>query len=128
MTGKILNHRSGIISGVAAVYRDVEGILAEGKLFLKHQKTKKYKSSDHKVATGSAISPSGELRVKNAKRKEILDILKGRRVEDLGLKEAQSLIGKLVSQRQNEAKFFNNLYLRARERLRVLERRKKKTH
>ncbi len=102
--------------------RDIGNIMAEVDLSLKTNKTKKYSPSEYKSATGSAISPAGDILVKNEKRKEIVDLLKGRRVETLSLKESRTLFGKLTSQRQNEGDFFSGVYTRCKKRLRKLER------
>ena len=77
---------------------------------------------DYKPITGSSVSPDGNIYVQNAKRKEILDLLKNRKVEALNLSENRQLLGKLVSQRQNEEGFFENLYDRCKKRLRTLEK------
>jgi hypothetical protein len=104
----------------------IQAIAKSVELSLKTKKTKKYNPSEHKIITGSAISPDGDIRVKNEKRKEIVDILKGGRVEDLNLKETRSLLGKLTSQRQNEKDFFDGVYSRSRAHLKKLEARKSK--
>jgi RNA-directed DNA polymerase len=106
--------------------KDISDIVKAVGLTLKADKTREYFPSEYKVATGSAISPSGEIRVKNEKRKEILDIVEGRRVENLPLKHAKSLLGKLTSQRQNESDFFHPMYLRCKARVQQLERKKAK--
>lgn len=102
--------------------RDVTKIMAEVCLTLKASKTKKYKLKDFKTVTGSAISPDGRIVVKNEKRKEIIDLLKNKKVEDLRLREARQLFGKLVAQRQNETAFFENVYQRCKVHLRKLEK------
>ena len=94
--------------------RDINRLLAGVDLRLKAKKTKRYAIHEHKTVTGSAISPEGDILVRNAKRKEILDILADRRVEDLSLTEARSLFGKLASQRQNEPAFFESMYCRSK--------------
>ena len=103
--------------------KDIGKIVNSVSLSLKEEKTKEYLPDEYKVATGSAISPSGEIRVKNQKRKEIIDLLKGRRVETLQLKPAKTILGKLTSQRQNEPDFFNTIYERCKVRVQTLEQR-----
>lgn len=103
--------------------QDIRKIMAEVDLALKASKTKKYRPTEYKIATGSVISPEGEILVKNEKRREILDLMRGRRVETMSLKELRQLLGKLTSQRQNEGIFFENVYGRCKKRLRELERR-----
>lgn len=105
---------------------DIQKIMKEVDLSLKPNKTKKYSSTEFKTATGSAISPDGTILVKNEKRIEILNLLGNRRVEQLNLAEARTLMGKLVSQRQNENDFFNDMYVRCKKRLQKLERKKKR--
>lgn len=103
--------------------KDIKAIMSEVHLSLKANKIKKYSANDYKVVTGTAISPSGGLKVKNQKRAEILALIEGRRVEDLDLKETRSLFGKLNAQRQNEGGFFQNVYERSKKRLVKLEKR-----
>lgn len=105
---------------------DIQNIMKEVDLSLKPNKTKKYGSTEYKTATGSAISPDGDILVKNEKRIEILGLLGKRRVEQLNLAEARTLMGKLASQRQNENDFFNDMYMRCKKRLQKLERKKKR--
>jgi RNA-directed DNA polymerase len=104
--------------------KDIGKIVNSVALSLKHEKTKEYLPLEYKVATGSAISPTGEIRVKNQKRKEIIDILKGRRVETLPLKIARALFGKLTSQRQNEGDFFPSVHMRCKKRVQKLQKRR----
>lgn len=101
--------------------RHINKILSRVELRLKAKKTKRYSKGEFKIVTGSAISVSGDIRVRNAKRKEILDIIARRRVENLSLQEARSLFGKLAAQRQNEAEFFDQVYHRCKARIRHLE-------
>lgn len=105
---------------------DIQKIMSKVDLSLKITKTKKYSSSEYKIATGSAISPDGTLCVKNEKRKEIFDLLKGRQIEQLPIKETRQVLGKLVAQRQNEEDFFEGAYIRCRKRLIKLECRNKR--
>lgn len=100
--------------------RDIQKIMAEVELCLKTSKTKKYLAADYKIVTGSAISPVGDLRVKNQKSKEILDLLEGRQIERLPLRDARMIQGKLVAQRQNNPIFFNSVYTRLKKRLKEL--------
>ena len=102
--------------------KTVNNVLRKVDLRLKAKKTKRYNSREFKVVTGIAISPSGEFRVKNAKRKEILDILDGRAVENLSHKETLSLLGKLSAQRQIEPAFFDSMHRRCKYHLRQLTR------
>lgn len=102
--------------------KDIGKIVNSVSLSLKQEKTKEYLPSEYKVATGSAISPSGKILVKNQKRKELIDLLKGRRVEALPLKPAKTILGKLTSQRQNEPDFFTSVYERCKVRVQALER------
>jgi len=104
--------------------QDIGKIVNTVALSLKEEKTKEYLPSEYKVATGSTISPTGEIRVKNQKRKELIDLLKGRRVEALQLKPARTILGKLTSQRQNEPGFFSSVYARCKIRVQMLEKRK----
>ena len=94
--------------------RDINNILAAVELRLKPSKTKRYSAAEYKIVTGSAISPQGTILVRNAKRREMLNLISGRRVEDMSLKEARSLFGKLASQRQNEPAFFDSMYGRCK--------------
>lgn len=103
---------------------DIKKITGEVALSLKTEKTKRYTPSEYKTVTGSAISPDGRILVKNAKRQEIVALLKDKRVERLQLKETRVLVGKLASQRQNESNFFQGVYSRARGHLRKLEKRR----
>jgi len=96
---------------------DIDRIMAQVSLTLKKKKTKIYGKSDFKIVTGSAISPSGEMRVKNIKRLEILRFMRSRSVESLSIKETRQLQGKLTSQRQNEAGFFEDVYQRVKRHL-----------
>lgn len=105
--------------------KDIQKIMTEVDLFLKPSKTKRYGSKEYKTATGSAISPDGNILVKNEKRIEILNLLGKRRVEQLNLAEIRTLMGKLTSQRQNENDFFNDMYIRCKKRLKQLEQRKR---
>jgi RNA-directed DNA polymerase len=106
--------------------QDIEKIMSKVALSLKTNKTKKYGKNEYKTATGSALSPQGNILVKNEKRKEIIDLLKGRRVEKLSLRETRQLFGKLTSQRQNENDFFGNMHSRCKKHLQKLERAKRK--
>lgn len=106
---------------------DVQGIVRKVDLSLKTKKTRKYTAIEYKITTGSAISPDGRILVKNEKRKEILDLLKGKRIEALSLKETRTIFGKLVSQRQNEKDFFDSVYFRLKKRLKILEKSAKKS-
>lgn len=104
--------------------KDIKEILSEVDLRLKVNKTKKYCRDNYKIVTGSVVSPKGEIKVKNKMRKEVLDLLKYKRVEDLSLKETRQLFGKLISQRQNEEGFFENIFLRCKIHLKKLENKK----
>lgn len=104
---------------------DIQKIMNGVDLSLKSNKTKKYGLAEYKTVTGSAISPDGDILVKNEKRKEILDLLGKRKVEQLNLAESRTLMGKLSSQRQNENDFFNGMFVRCKKRLRNLEQRKR---
>ena len=75
---------------------------------------------EYKTVTGSAVSPDGNILVRNAKRTEILDLLADRRVEDLSLKETRTIFGKLASQRQNESTFFGSMHARCKAHLKRL--------
>lgn len=107
--------------------QDIEKMMRAVDLGLKTNKTKKYGVKEYKTATGVAISPEGELFAKNAKRKEIIDALSGKRVEQLSLKESRQLLGKITSQRQNEPDLFENLYKRCKLHLRKLEQARNKS-
>lgn len=102
----------------------VNKMLKSVDLRLKMKKTKRFSRREYKIVTGSGISPTGRIKVKNEKRKEILDLIKHRRIEDLSLKEARSLFGKLASQRQNEPAFFSQIYNRCKAHIRMLSARK----
>lgn len=102
--------------------RDIAKIMAEVSLNLKAKKTKKFGATDYKTVTGTAISPANEILVKNEKRKEIVDLLGSRKVEDFKLKEARQLFGKLTAQRQNEPAFFEGLYARLKAHVGKLDR------
>ena len=104
--------------------KNVGNIVNSVSLTIKEEKTKKYSPNEYKVATGSAISPNGIVLVKNEKRKEIMDIVNGRTVENLPPKIVKQLFGKLTAQRQNEPDFFSNMYERCRVRVRELEKRR----
>lgn len=101
---------------------DIAEIMDEVDLALKTKKTKKYSPSQYKTATGSAISPDGKVLVKNVKRKEILDLIVGKKVENLPLKQTRQLFGKLTSQRQNEPHLFENIFARCKKHLQSLEK------
>ena len=100
--------------------RDINKVLTAVDLRLKTNKTKRYTSAEYKTVTGSAISPQGEILVRNTKRREILDLLFGRRIEETSLKEARKLFGRLVSQRQNEPDFFDSMYVRCKAHIKRL--------
>lgn len=102
---------------------DIDKILRSVQLNLKMNKTKRYGVKEHKIITGTALTPTGLPRVRNAKRYEIVSILRGRVVEDLDLREARSLFGKLASQRQNEPDFFQHMFIRCKNHIRNLTRR-----
>lgn len=102
--------------------KDISKIMTEVELSLKAKKTKIFTSKEYKTVTGTAISPAGEILVKNEKRKEIVDLLRERKVEDFRLKEARQLLGKLTAQRQNEADFFDSVYERCKQRVKKLEK------
>lgn len=104
---------------------DVQKIMKNVDLSLKPKKTKKYGANEFKTVTGSAISPDGNILVKNEKRYEILTMLGKRRVEQLDLAETRTLMGKLTSQRQNEPDFFSDMHIRCKKRLQKLERKQK---
>lgn len=106
--------------------KDIAKIMANVELSLKPSKTKFYNRGEYKTATGSAISPSGELLVKNKKRMEILKILKSKKVETLPLADLRSVVGKISSQKQNEGSFFEDMYRRGRARLRKLEEKERR--
>lgn len=106
---------------------DISKIATEVGLSLKPSKTKKYTAKEYKTITGSVISPTGEILVKNAKRKEIIEILRGKKIEDLSLNEARTLLGKVTSQRQNQSDFCINVYLRCKNHLRHLEKQERRT-
>ena len=99
---------------------DIDQMLAEVELRLKMKKTKRYAAHEFKTVTGSAVSPTGGISVMNAKRQEILNLVANRRIEDLDIKEARSLFGKLASQRQNEPDFFQSMYGRCRAHIKRL--------
>lgn len=103
----------GWVRTLLRIFRSVD-------LSLKSSKTKRYGPREFKVVTGSVIAPTGELRVRNAKRHEILLMLGSRRIEELSLDEARSLLGRLTSQRQNEPAFFGDMYRRCRDRVKKL--------
>lgn len=102
--------------------RDVQKIALEVGLSLKTNKTRYYSAKDHKSYTGTAVTPDGRMTVKNEKRKEIMDLVAGCRVESLNLKEARSLFGKLSAQRRNEPAFCEGMHSRLQPHLRQLER------
>ncbi|MBW7910256.1 MAG: RNA-directed DNA polymerase [Alphaproteobacteria bacterium] len=104
----------------------VKRSLDKTDLHLKKEKIKFHGQKDHKITTGSAISPKGVLKVKNQKRLEILSLIKSKKIEQLTLKEARSLLGKLTAQRQNEPDFFSSTYIRCKKHLRNLEKMKQK--
>lgn len=106
--------------------QDVKNIWQEVALSLKSTKTKYYSSKDYKSVTGSAITPDGRLTVRNAKRKEIVELMHGKNIEKLTLGEARSLFGKLSAQRQNEAGFYNVVFTRLKNHLRNMERNRRK--
>lgn len=106
--------------------KNIQSMMKQVGLSLKTAKTKSYSPKCYKIATGSAISPEGDIRVKNEKRHEILEVIKDKRVELLPLKNARQVLGKLVAQRQNEPEFFSNLYARTKKRVQILLKRKKK--
>jgi len=97
-------------------------IFSKVSLTLKASKTKKYGSRDHKIVTGSAIDPIGQLRVKNKKRQEIVNLLKGKCVKNLSSQEARRLLGMLQAQRQNEPDFFEGVYIQCKNRTRELRK------
>ena len=100
--------------------RMLSQILRSVDLNLKGTKTKRYGPRQFKIVTGSAITPTGNLQVRNAKRREILLMLGSRQVEELDLEEARSLLGRLTSQRQNEPSFFDGIYRRCRNHVKRL--------
>jgi len=100
--------------------RTLSRILQSVDLNLKGTKTKRYGPRQFRIVTGSAITPTGKLRVRNAKRREILLMLGSRRVEELSLEETRSLLGRLTAQRQNEPLFFDGMYRRCRSQVRKL--------
>ncbi|MCY4592683.1 MAG: reverse transcriptase family protein [Alphaproteobacteria bacterium] len=103
----------GWVRTLSRIFRSVD-------LNLKSTKTKRYGPRQFKIVTGSAITPAGELRVRNAKRREILLMLGSRRVEDLSLGETRSVLGRITSQRQNEPEFFDDMFRRCRDRVKKL--------
>ena len=100
--------------------RDINKFLVAVDLCLKTKKTQRYTAKEYKTVTGSAISPEGEILVRNTKRTEILSLVSGRRVEELSLMESRRLFGKLASQRQNEPDFFNSMYARCKAHIKRL--------
>ena len=100
--------------------RDINKLLGAVDLRLKTKKTQRYTAGEYKTVTGSAISPEGNILVKNAKRAEILCLVSGRNIGELSLAEARSLFGKLTSQRQNEPTFFNSMYARCKSHIKRL--------
>ena len=102
--------------------KDISKIMTEVELSLKANKTKVFTSKEYKTVTGTAISPAGDILVKNEKRKEIIDLLGARKIEEFRLKEARQLLGKLTAQRQNEPDFFDGAYERCKQRVRKLEK------
>ena len=100
--------------------RDVNKMLTPVDLRLNFAKTKYYAANEHKMITGSAVDPSGGLRVKNSKRTEIRELIGRRSVEELSLSETRSLLGKLAAQRRNESDFFDGIYQRCRAHLKQL--------
>lgn len=101
--------------------RGIEKIAMEYDLALKKEKTKIYGAKNYKCVTGSVISPSGNILIKNQKRKEIVDLLEGKKIEELRMKETRKLFGKLVAQRQNEPDFYQVVYARTKKHLKLLE-------
>jgi RNA-directed DNA polymerase len=101
--------------------QSIDSLFRQVSLNLKTQKTKRYRKNEYKTVTGSAISASVILAVRNEKRLEVVKLLGSRTIEELSLKEARSLLGKLASQRQNEPKFFETSYNRCRAHIRKLK-------
>jgi ribosomal protein L19E len=84
-------------------------------LEINDKKTKYFSKKQYKDVTGCVITPQQELKVPNRRRKEIVDIVKNKPIEDMTIKEIRSFYGKLNSMRQIEPNIFQQLYNRAKK-------------
>lgn len=99
----------------------VSSILNSVNLQLKTEKTESFGKENYKIVTGCALSPCGDLKIPNKKRKEIINITKGKSIESLPLDVLRTLIGKISAQRQTESDFFKKIYERALKQKKYLE-------
>lgn len=84
-------------------------------LEINSKKTKYFSKKRYKNVTGCIITPKQELKVPNKRRKEILDIVKNKPIEEMNIHEIRSFYGKLNSMRQIESHIFQQLYNRAKK-------------
>jgi len=87
------------------VQKELENV----KLTLNTKKTKKYnKANEYKIITGVAISSSGEIKVPNKRREDIVDSYKQLlKTNDKNESELKSLIGKIQAAKQVEPNIFD---------------------
>ncbi|MBP3345481.1 MAG: hypothetical protein J6L86_00420 [Alphaproteobacteria bacterium] len=84
-------------------------------LEINNKKTKYFSKNQYKDITGCVITPQQELKVPNKSRKEIVEIVKNKPIEDMNVREIRSFYGKLNSMRQIEPNIFQQLYNRSKK-------------
>ena len=89
-------------------------LCAKVGLEITNKKTKYFSKKQYKDVTGCITTPRQELKVPNKRRKEILDIVKNKSIENMTVTEIRSFYGKLNSMRQIEPNIFPTLYNRAK--------------
>ena len=82
---------------------------------ISNKKTKYFSKKQYKDVTGCVITPRQELKVPNKRRKDLLDVIKNKSIEDMTIKEIRSVYGKLNSMRQIEPNIFPQIYNRVKK-------------
>jgi hypothetical protein len=95
--------------------KTIEKMCAKVGLEINDTKTKYFGKGKYKDVTGCIITPSRELKVPNKRRKDLLDIIKNKPIEDMTVKEIRSVYGKLNSMRQIEPNIFPQIYNRVKK-------------
>ena len=94
--------------------KTIEKMCAKVGLEINDTKTKYFSCDKYKDITGCVITPNHELKVPNKRRKDLLDIIKNKIIEDMMVKEIRSVYGKLNSMRQIEPNIFPQVYKRVK--------------
>lgn len=91
------------------LFNDIVSRCQNVGLKIKAEKTKKYKPNEYKNITGCIVTPKGNLKVPNSRRKKLIDIVNQLKKEPENTNLKNSLKGQLLSAQQIEPDIFPSL-------------------